>query len=139
MPDFLNPFVNIVPRMLTRAELVQALRIDITAEIEAINIYEAHFDATDDENARRVLAHVIAEEKEHLAEFLEVVKMLDPEQVHYLEEAPADVAAIIASGPTSADDEAPAYQTPPDGSVPPSRTVGSLINRQPPNSGTGAG
>jgi len=139
MPEFANPFVNIVPRMMTKAELVQALRIDIGAEIEAINVYEAHFDATDDENARRVLAHVIAEEKEHLAEFLEVVKMLDPEQDHYLEEAPADVAAIIAGGPASANDEVPAYQAPPEESVTPSNTVGSLINRQPPSLGSEAG
>ncbi len=59
MPEFANPFVNIVPRKMSRAELVQALRIDMGAEIEAINIYEAHFAATEDENARRVLAHVI--------------------------------------------------------------------------------
>ncbi|TAK30005.1 MAG: hypothetical protein EPO21_19845 [Chloroflexota bacterium] len=132
MPEFANPFVNIVPRMLTKAELVQALRIDIAAEIEAINVYEAHFAATDDEGARRVLAHVIAEEKEHLAEFLEVVKMLDPEQVQYLEEAPADVTAIIAGRVSAADDTSPTAGTISGGPPSPPRTVGSLIDQQPP-------
>ena len=130
MPDFADPFVYNVPRMMTQSELAAALRIDIAAEIEAINIYQAHIDATDNEDARRVLAHVMAEEKEHLAEFLEVVKKLDPEQVYYLNEAPADVAAIIAgqTGP-SADgpQESSLPSAPPS---PPSLTVGSLLERK---------
>ena len=123
MADFSDPFVFLVPRKMSPEELVRALRMDIADEIEAINVYESHLNATDNENARRVLAHVIGEEKEHLAEFLEVVKQLDPEQLQELEEAPADVAAIVAQRPESnADQSAPQ-------AAPPSPSVGSLIER----------
>ena len=132
MPDFMDPFAFNVPRMMTSSELVAALRVDIAAEIEAINIYEAHANATDNEEARRVLAHVIAEEKEHLAEFLEMVKRLDPEQVSYLEEAPADVAAIVAGQPGADSDSTPVF--PPSSAspalpVPLFPSVGSLLDR----------
>ena len=49
MPEFVNPFSVTVPeRMLTRQELIRAIRLDLAAEEEAICLYMAHADVTDD-------------------------------------------------------------------------------------------
>ena len=48
MPNFANPFQGNVDRKLTNAELMQALRLDIAGELEAIFLYDAHYLATDD-------------------------------------------------------------------------------------------
>jgi rubrerythrin len=94
--DLTDPFVGLVPRKMTDEELARAIRLNIAAEVDAINLYAAHMDATDNEAARRLLAHIIDEEKEHLAEFLELLKILDPKQATDLAEARPKVDAILA-------------------------------------------
>lgn len=94
--DFTNPFVGMVGRKMTREELARAIRIDLAAELDAINLYQAHIDATDDEQAKKILASVRDEEKEHVAEFVELLKMLDPVQVQEFEIIPAHIAGILS-------------------------------------------
>ena len=53
MPQIGDPFVGNIPKKLNQAELLQALRFDIAAELEAIMGYEAHLQATDDERVKR--------------------------------------------------------------------------------------
>ena len=48
-----NPFVGNASKQMTTDELIQALRVDIAGELEAIIVYEAHIMATDDERLRR--------------------------------------------------------------------------------------
>jgi rubrerythrin len=68
--DFSDPFTGLTPpRKLTTEEIMRAIRIDIAAELDAINLYQAHIDAIDDERVNRVIAHIRDEEKEHVAEF----------------------------------------------------------------------
>ena len=43
MPSFPNPFAGNVDRKMTNTELMQALRIDIAGELEAIFLYDAHY------------------------------------------------------------------------------------------------
>lgn len=74
------PFHGLVPRKMTDTELARAIRLDLEAELDAVNLYAAHMDATDNEEARRVLLHVMNEEKEHAALFFELLKTLDPKQ-----------------------------------------------------------
>ncbi len=90
-----DPFVGLVPRKMTDSELARAIRLNVAAEVDAINLYAAHMDATDNESARRILAHIIDEEKEHLAEFLELLKILDPTQALDIEKAGPKVRAIV--------------------------------------------
>jgi uncharacterized protein len=45
-----------------------------------MNLYQAHIDATDNEDAKKVLAFIAKDEKEHYALFVELVRRLDPEQ-----------------------------------------------------------
>src|SRR5688500_11163228 len=93
---FTDPFIGLVPRKMTDTELARAIRVNIAAEIDAINLYAAHMDATDNEAAKKMLAHIIEEEKEHLAEFLELLKILDPFQARELAEAGTKVEEIFA-------------------------------------------
>lgn len=73
-----DPFHSMVPRKMTDAELARAIRLDLEAELDATNLYAAHIEATDNEDARRVLRHVMNEEKEHATLFWELLKRLDP-------------------------------------------------------------
>ncbi|HEX9061504.1 MAG TPA: demethoxyubiquinone hydroxylase family protein, partial [Clostridia bacterium] len=63
-----NPFVANVPRQLSNEELIQALRVDIAGELEAIIGYEAHAMATNDERVKKVLIHIADEERQHVGE-----------------------------------------------------------------------
>lgn len=86
--DFSNPFTGMTPgRKLTVEELARAIRIDIAAELDAINLYQSHIDATDDEVAKQLIAHIRDEEKEHMAEFTALLNYLDSVQKAYFETA----------------------------------------------------
>lgn len=78
MPSFPNPFAGNVDRKISKAELVQALRVDIAGELEAIFLYDAHVHATDDPVAKKVLADIRNEEIEHCGELLALMRYLDP-------------------------------------------------------------
>jgi len=62
------------------------LRDDLVGELNAINQYQEHIDALGDEEAKRVLAHIRDEEKEHVAELIEIIRRLDPTQNEKFEE-----------------------------------------------------
>lgn len=78
------PFHSVVPRKLTDSELARAIRLDMEAELDAINLYAAHIDATDNEDAKAVLRHVMDEEREHAALFWELIARLDPAQAEHI-------------------------------------------------------
>ena len=79
-----NPFHSMVPRKLTDSELARAIRLDMEAELDAINLYAAHIDATDNEDAKAILRHVMDEEREHAALFWELIARLDPAQAEHI-------------------------------------------------------
>jgi len=59
---------------------LEMLREDLMAELEAINQYQEHIETLEDEEAIRVLEHIRDDEKEHVAELLKLIQMLDPVQ-----------------------------------------------------------
>ena len=79
-----NPFHAMVPRKLTDSELARAIRLDMEAELDAINLYAAHIEATDNEDAKAILHHVMDEEREHAALFWELIARLDPAQAEHI-------------------------------------------------------
>ncbi len=93
--DFSNPFGTMVPRKMNAAELARAIRQDIAAELDAVALYQAHIDATDDEKAKKVLAHIRDDEKEHTAELLAFLELLDPKQAEYLKKGKKDVTELL--------------------------------------------
>lgn len=73
-----NPFVANVPKQISQEELLQALRVDIAGEWEAIIGYEAHAMATTDERVKKVLYHIANEERQHVGELQQLLYMLNP-------------------------------------------------------------
>jgi rubrerythrin len=94
MPQFINPFSGVVPRKMTKSELIRAIRQNISAEHEATHLYLAHADATDDELAKKVLMDIADEERVHVGEFMALLQRLAPEEAQFLEEGRAEVDAM---------------------------------------------
>jgi len=93
--DFSNPFGTMVPRKMDAAELTRAIMQDIAAELDAVAVYQAHIDATDDERAKKVLAHARDDEKEHVGEFLALLEILDPKQAEYIKKGKTEIAELL--------------------------------------------
>jgi len=96
MPDFANPFSGMVPRKLDKGELLRALRLDVAAELEAIHLYLAQADATDDPLAKRVLIDIAEEEIVHVGEFQTVIAELFPEENDFLRQGFKEVMDMKA-------------------------------------------
>jgi rubrerythrin len=96
MPDFPNPFSGNVPdRKMSFGELIRAIRLDIAGELEAIHLYEAHAEATDNALVKEVLLDIANEERVHVGELQRLlVLLLD------------DEAALLAEGAAEVDKEA---------------------------------
>jgi hypothetical protein len=62
MAGFGNPFGANIPRKMTKDELIQAVRLNIAGELEAIYVYDAHVQATDDIVAKKIIAERSDEE-----------------------------------------------------------------------------
>ncbi len=122
MPEFVNPFTGVVPgRTMTDTELLRALRLDLSAEQEAIHLYLAHADATDNELAQKVLRDIADEERVHAGEFQRLIKILA-----------GDEEALLAQGAQEVNDMAAGKEpgNEPGAAPPPARrpipTIGNL-------------
>lgn len=92
MPEFGNPFsVLKANRMLTKQELIRAMRFMVAAEYEAVQLYMQLAESIDDELAKRVLIDVANEERVHAGEFLRVLKHLAPDEEDYYKEGAQEV------------------------------------------------
>lgn len=118
MPNFANPFQGNVNRKISKQELIQAIRLDIAGELEAIYVYDAHVMATDDPLAKKVIGEIRDEEKAHVGELMTLLKHLDPQEAEHFLSGEAEVReameelGILAGAPEE------------EGAKP---TVGSLI------------
>jgi rubrerythrin len=92
MPDFVNPFSGVTPdRKLTDRELGRALRLSLAAEEEAIHLYEALADATDNQFAATVLQDIADEEREHKGEFQELLEHLFSDEKKLMDDGREEV------------------------------------------------
>ena len=92
MPEFVNPFSGLAPeRKMTDAELTRAIRLNIAAEQEAIHLYQAHADATDNELAKKVLLDIADEERVHAGEFQRLLNILVEDEQKKLAEGAEEV------------------------------------------------
>jgi len=97
MPEFLNPFSGKVPdRKLTKEELIRAIRLDLAAEHEAVHLYMAHAEATDDPLAKAVLIDIANEERVHAGEFARLLQVLTGDEDEFLKEGAEEVDEIAA-------------------------------------------
>lgn len=95
MPSFANPFAGNVDRKMTNAELMQALRLDIAGELEAIYLYESHYLATDNPAAKAVLADIRDEEKAHMGELITLMRHLDPKETEFFLDGEGEVQEML--------------------------------------------
>ena len=118
-----DPFVGMVKKKLTDAELARAIRIDMAAELDAINLYQAHLESTDNPIAQHILQHIMNEEKDHIAEFAELLYHLDPVEAQSVVHAKEEFAEAMQETGVPA---RPASMPEASGSAAPALTVGSL-------------
>lgn len=92
-----NPFNTMAPdRAMTKEEVARAIRQDIAAELDAVTLYEAHIQNTDDEHVQAVLQHIVDEEKTHAAELNALLEYLDNDQKMLNIKGYAHTEALIA-------------------------------------------
>jgi len=95
MPNFSNPFQGNVNRKMTKEELIQAIRLNIAGELEAIYVYDAHVQATDNEIAKKVIADIRDEEKAHVGELMELLRILDPTEADLFASGQQEVREML--------------------------------------------
>jgi len=96
MPEFGHPFAGLaLDRKLTQEELIRAIRYSIAAEYEAIQLYMQLAESTDNEKAKAVLVDVADEEREHVGEFLRVLRELAPDEEQYYQQGAEEVEALF--------------------------------------------
>lgn len=95
MPSMANPFSGNIDRKISKTELIQALRVDIASELEAIYLYDAHAHATDDPLAKKVLADIRDEEMEHVGELFTLLRYLDPKVADLMAEGEGEVKEMM--------------------------------------------
>ncbi|MBQ3034200.1 MAG: demethoxyubiquinone hydroxylase family protein [Deferribacterales bacterium] len=123
MPSFANPFAGNVDRKITKEELIQAIRLDIAGELEAIYLYDAHVMATDDEVVKKVLGDIRDEEKAHIGELMALLRHLDPQEAVHFAEGEGEVKEMMEELGIVEPDLSGVAQNPA------SLTVGSLKNK----------
>ena len=79
------PFVANVTKQMTLDETIQAIRVDLAGELEAIIGYEAHAMSTDDERVKKVLLHIADEERQHVGELQQLLYILCPKEEEHME------------------------------------------------------
>ncbi len=96
MPEFSHPFNgNKNERMLDKNELIRAVRFSIASEFEAIQLYEQLRDSIEDEKAKKMLTEIAGDEKEHVGNFLRLLKILAPDEENYYKEGYEEAEEVM--------------------------------------------
>ncbi|HMM19844.1 MAG TPA: demethoxyubiquinone hydroxylase family protein [Selenomonadales bacterium] len=119
MPNFANPFQGNVNRKLTQEELIQAIRLNIAGELEAIYVYDAHVQATDNPVAKKVIGDIRDEEKAHVGELMALLRFLDPQEAEHFASGEGEVKEMLEELGLSKPSLQPAAQA----------TIGTLIQK----------
>jgi rubrerythrin len=95
MAEFVNPFSGMIPdRKLNDRELARAIRLALAAEQEAIHMYEAMADASENTLAAKVLQDIADEERVHAGEFQQLLRILLPDEDKLLQEGSEEVVEM---------------------------------------------
>jgi len=87
MAQFIDPFPGMTPGdKLNARELARAIRQAIAAEHEAVHLYEAVADATDDERAKELLQDIANEEKVHVGELSALLEVVQKDEKEHVDE-----------------------------------------------------
>lgn len=74
----------------------EIVRTAIIAELDATNLYQAQLDNLNSEEAKKVIEHIIDEEREHISELYCLLMRLDNAQEEKMTEV--DTSTCIAGG-----------------------------------------
>ncbi len=97
MPQFADVFsVKHGDRRLTHSELVRAIRLNVAAEYEAVQLYQQLAESTDDPLSKAVLTDIAEEELVHAGEFLRLLHELEPKENGYYADGAREVEEMIA-------------------------------------------
>lgn len=100
MPEFVNPFViKGCKRKLTHEELIRAIRMDLTAEHEAVHEYLSHAEACNNPIAKKVLISIANEEKVHAGEFERLLEILTGDEMKYMVKGAKEVNELAENKP----------------------------------------
>jgi len=92
LPEFVNPFSGMgTDRKMSKRELTRALRLGLSAEEEAVHLYEALADATDHPLAKAILQDIADEERVHVGEFQRLLNILLEDEESWLAKGAAEV------------------------------------------------
>ncbi len=92
MAAFVDPFAGLAAdRNLTTRELARAIRLALSAEEEAIHLYEALADAAAHPLARTVFQDIANEERVHAGEFQRVLGLLLDDEDAWMKAGAAEV------------------------------------------------
>lgn len=98
MAQFIDPFPGMTPGdKLDERELARAIRQAIAAEHEAVHLYEAIADATDDERAKEILQDIADEEKVHVGELMELLEKIQKDDKELVEEGREEAEDVLAN------------------------------------------
>ena len=96
MPNMPNPFAaNLTGKKLEKYDLIQAIRTDIVGELEAIFLYDAHAQASDDPVVKAVLSDIRDEERAHVGELYALLKYLDATEAEHLASGEGEVREMM--------------------------------------------
>lgn len=87
MPEFSTPqSVKKADTIFTESEMIRSIRFAIASEFEAIQIYEEMIENINNKDAKTIIEEVIEDEKVHVGNFLQLLKILNPEEEEYYKE-----------------------------------------------------
>ena len=97
MPEFGSPFSGLAKeRKLTKSELIRAIRLLVSAEYEAVQMYMQLAESIDNKLAAEVLEDIANEERVHAGEFLRLLKELAPDEEKFYDDGAKEVEGEIA-------------------------------------------
>ena len=84
MPEFSTPKkIKNIDKKFSHEEIIRAIRFSIASEFEAIQIYEQIKESVDNAHVQTVLDEIIGDEKEHVGNFLHLMKLLQDFQYYF--------------------------------------------------------
>jgi rubrerythrin len=76
---------------MEREDLIQALRIDIASELEAMFLYDAHARGTSDPLVKKTFEEIRDEEREHMGELIACLRHVAPGETDLMLEGQGEV------------------------------------------------
>lgn len=96
MPSFTTPFNgNDLDRKLSKEEMIRALRFAISAEYEAIQIYNQMSKSSDNFLVSKVLNDIANEEAVHVGELLRVLFEINPDEKKFYDRGFDEVQNLL--------------------------------------------